>query len=375
MGLRRAADFELRRLGGKRGLVQGVALGKGDDLLLLRQVRAIGLELGAHRAVGGGDVVLGGVDEVQQHAAALDVAEEARAETCTLVCALDQTRDVGQHEIDARLAHDAEVGMQRGEGIVGDLGLGRADGCQERRLAGVRQADDAGVGDQLEPQPDGQLLARLAGIGVARRPVGRRLEVRIAEAAVAAAGEPHAVAGLHDLGEQRLLVLGNTCVPGGTAITASLPDGPDAVLPHAAAAALGLEVLAVAVVDQRVEVGDALHPHVAALAAVAAVGAAELDEFLAPERDAAGPACARGDIDLGLVEEFHVLRIYHMVHALPYRGRANAERLIRRRSRSEHQRAQAGPPPRRPSQVRQRGRARVSMRAGSAWSACLASSQ
>ena len=78
-----------------------------------------------------------------------------------------------------------------------------------------------------------------------------------------------------------------------------------AVLAHAAAAVLGLEVLLVAVVDQRVEAVDRLRDHVAALAAVAAVRAAELDELLAPERDAAVPAVAGADVDLGLVEEFH----------------------------------------------------------------------
>ena len=81
----------------------------------------------------------------------------------------------------------------------------------------------------------------------------------------------------------------NTCVPGGTAMTTSSPPAPERFLPMPARAVLGLEVLLIAVVDQRVEVGDALDPDVAALAAVAAVGAAELDELLAPERDAAAP--------------------------------------------------------------------------------------
>ena len=117
--------------------------------------------------------------------------------------------------------------------------------------------------------------------------------------------EPHAVAGLQHLAQQRLLVLGEHLRAGRHGDHRVLARRAGAVLAHAARAALGLEVLAVAVVDQRVEVGDALHPHVAALAAVAAVGAAELDELLAPERDAAGPAGAGGDVDLGLVEEFH----------------------------------------------------------------------
>ena len=68
---------------------------------------------------------------------------------------------------------------------------------------------------------------------------------------------------------------------------------------------LRLEVLLVAVVDQRVEAVDRLDDHVAAAPAVAAVRAAELDELLAPERHAAVAAVAGADIDLGLVEELH----------------------------------------------------------------------
>ena len=89
-----------------------------------------------------------------------------------------------------------------------------------------------------------------------------------------------------------------------------LAVGAGAVLAHAVAAALCLEVLLIAVVDQRVEAVDRLDHHVAAIAAIAAVRAAELDEFLAPERHAAVPARAGRDVDLGFVEEFHGFRVY-----------------------------------------------------------------
>jgi hypothetical protein len=51
-------------------------------------------------------------------------------------------------------------------------------------------------------------------------------------------------------------------------------------------------MLVVAVVDQRVEPVDAFGPDIAAAPAVAAIRPAELDEFLAPERDGARPAIA-----------------------------------------------------------------------------------
>ena len=134
---------------------------------------AVGFELVPHRLVGLAGVFAGPVDEMQQHAAALDVAEEAVAEPDAVMRALDQSRQVGEHEFAIVDAHHAELRMQRGERIVGDLRLGGADRRKERRLAGIRQADQAGVGDQLQPQPYGSLFAGQARIGAARRAIGR----------------------------------------------------------------------------------------------------------------------------------------------------------------------------------------------------------
>ena len=85
-------------------------------------------------------------------------------------------------------------------------------------------------------------------------------------------------------------------------------------------------MLGVAKVDQGVEALDRFEDDVAALAAVAAVGPAIFDEFLAPEADRAGAAGARADEDLGLVEKMHG---GHVGQAGPKRnpsGRAKAGR-------------------------------------------------
>ena len=71
--------------------------------------------------------------------------------------------DVGQ-------ADDAELGVQGGEGVVGDFRLGGGDDGQEGGFAGVGQADQTGVGDQFQAQPDPAFLARPA-LG---RPCGAR---------------------------------------------------------------------------------------------------------------------------------------------------------------------------------------------------------
>ena len=81
--------------------------------------------------------------------------------------------------------------------------------------------------------------------------------------------------------------------------------GAEAVAAHAVAALLGLEVLLVAEVDQRVQAFDGYRPDIAAAPAIAAVRAAILDELLAPERDSAGAAVTGADKDFGLVEELH----------------------------------------------------------------------
>ena len=60
---------------------------------------------------------------MQQHAAALDMAEEAVAEADAFMRALDQAGNVGEHEFAVVDRDDAELRVQRGEGIVGDLRL------------------------------------------------------------------------------------------------------------------------------------------------------------------------------------------------------------------------------------------------------------
>ena len=47
-------------------------------------------------------------------------------------------------------AHDTEVRLERGERVVGDLRLGRADDADERALADVREPDERDVGHQLQ---------------------------------------------------------------------------------------------------------------------------------------------------------------------------------------------------------------------------------
>ena len=68
--------------------------------------------------------------------------------------------------------------------------------------------------------------------------------------------------------------------------------GAGALPAHALLAVHGLEMLLVAIVDQRVQPVDAFREDIAAAPAVSAIRAAELDEFFATEGEPAVPAIA-----------------------------------------------------------------------------------
>ena len=173
-------------------------------------------------------------------------------------------------------------------------------------LPALGKPDEADVGEQLEPQPDPHFLARHAGLVLARGAVGRGLVAGVAAAAHAALEEGHALADLGEVGEQApLLVVGEDLGADRNLDDEVVAARAGAVGARPALAARRPEMLGVAKVDQRIEAGHRLEDDVAALAAVAAVGPAELDELLAPEADRARAAGAGADEDLGLVEKMH----------------------------------------------------------------------
>ena len=122
-----------------------------------------------------------GIDHVDQHAGALQMAQESDPQPRAGVGSLDQPGDVGQREHQTVLQlRDPQVGMQRGERIGGDLGVRAGEGTQQCRLARVGQPDQAHVSDQLELQVDASLLARFAQLGCAGSAPGCGGEARVA---------------------------------------------------------------------------------------------------------------------------------------------------------------------------------------------------
>ena len=129
--------------------------------------------------------------------------------------------------------------------------------------------------------------------------------MRVAEAARAAAGEDHGLLRPRQVGDQGLAVLGEDL---GAERQRELDVGAvraRAVLAHAVGAAGRPEMLAVAVVDQGIELGVDPRDDMAAAAAIAAVRPAARDVLLPPETDAAVAAVAGAHVDLGLIEEAH----------------------------------------------------------------------
>ena len=129
----------------------------------------------------------------------------------------------------------------------------------------------------------------------------------VAEAAVAAAQQQQLLADRGHVGENRLVVVFQDLGANGDFQDDVVALAAGAVLAHAMAAGLGLEVLLIAIVDQRVEPVDANRPYVAAAPAVAAVGSAVLNGFLTAEADGSAAAVTRSHKDFRLVQEFHRL--------------------------------------------------------------------
>ncbi len=143
-------------------------------------------ELAADHVVGGPGIGLrADLEQVDEHAAALDVGEELVPEAGAVGGALDQAGDVGEHELALAVVDRAEHRLDRRERIVGDLRCRPRQPPEQRRLARVRQADEARVGEQLQVQLDPARGAGQPALGEARRLLGRR-----GEALVAVAAEP-----------------------------------------------------------------------------------------------------------------------------------------------------------------------------------------
>ena len=142
------------------------------------------------------------VQDVEQHGGALDVRQEAVPEAGALAGALDEPGDIGQHDGALVELKNAEIRLDRGERIGGDLGARPGESRQKRGLAGVRQPDEADVGEQLQRQREPELIAVQTLLGELRRLARGALETDVAAAALAAARDQQPLALAHEVAQE-----------------------------------------------------------------------------------------------------------------------------------------------------------------------------
>ena len=117
---------------------------------------------------------LADIHQMHEQPRALDVPQELDAKAVPLVRAFDQAGNIGDDEgrVIIVRAHDAQVRLERGERIIGDLGLGGRDARDQRRFAGVRKSDQPDIGQQLQFQPQMSFFAGPAVLVLGRRLMG-----------------------------------------------------------------------------------------------------------------------------------------------------------------------------------------------------------
>ena len=242
------------------------------------------------------------VEHVQQCGAALDVAQELEAEALTLARALDQAGNVGDGI--ARLAgvDHTEVRVQGGEGVVGDLGLGRGHRRDQAGLAGRGIADQRNVGHGLEFEVDITLEAE----GTEQREAGSLAlgggERGVTQSALATGCHDKAQAGLVHVEKLVALHVLDDGADGHQEF-ANLGVAAVAVVTHAGAAVFGAAVRGAMVTEQcgGALVGD--EDEVATVTAVTAVRAGERLELLSLYRDTAIASVTRSQMQRHVVNK------------------------------------------------------------------------
>ena len=186
--------------------------------------------------------------------------------------------------------------------VVCDLGTRLGHNGKERRLADIRETDEADVGQQLQLEHDIVFLALKARFGKTGRLTRRRCEVGVAPAALAAAAEDERLGVGHVLDDLVRLRVAHDGAAGDAdrEILALLAELARALTIHAGLS----DVFAlVAEVHQRRHIVVDHKDDVAAVAAVAAIGTARGDILFAVERHRAVAALAGAAEDACLIDK------------------------------------------------------------------------
>ena len=284
---------------GQVDLVEGDETGPIGKPAVRRQLGLDDVEVGEGLTVG-----LQGrcVNDVDDHRAALDVAQELQPEALALAGAGDEPRDVGDRVGHITGRDDTEVGHQGREGVIRDLGPCLRQRRDETGLAGTGIADERHVGHGLELEHDVVVLPRLTLQCEAGRLASLRCEGGVAEATASTAGDDIGRAIAREVREDLTLAIEDHGAVG---------HGQDDVIPVSTVAIRALARLATrgALVRAVVEADEGGHAGVydeddiAATPAIAPVGTAEGLELLTVDRGAAVSAVASGGMQVDPVDE------------------------------------------------------------------------
>ena len=102
-----------------------------------------------------------------QEAGPFHMAEEIDPEPLVLMGSLDEPRHVGDDDFLIVHGENSEVGGQGCEGVSRNFRPGVGDGGEDARLAGIRHADKADIGDELELEKEVPLLPLVPFFGKA----------------------------------------------------------------------------------------------------------------------------------------------------------------------------------------------------------------
>src|SRR5580698_1230889 len=246
---------------------------------------------------------------MQQHPRALDVLEKLIAEANSFVRPFEQSGNVDDNErFVVGDAHDAQLWFDRREGILGDFRPRRRNDRKQRRLSGIRYADDAAIRQQPQFEAECEAFAGFAVFGKARRLPNARRKVLITESAASPTRGQNARPCLVQIGEK---LLGGVAVCSkrdrtnryrDREIGAAAPGFPrtSARLPG-----LSRKVPPEAKLNERRELRRRLEKDVAAMTAIAAGGPTLRNVLLTAPRDDAVTSVSRGHGNLNLVDELH----------------------------------------------------------------------
>ena len=246
---------------------------------------------------------LGGVEDVNEEPGSLEVGEELMTEPGAVGSAFDEPRDVGDGELPGvGPVHDAENRLERRERVVRDLRFRVRDAAQKRRFAGVGQARECRVDDELEPQFQVELVAGEAGLREARRLTRRRCEARVAATALPTSCGDDARVRRREVGDEPLGRVEELC-PDRNADLGVLPVRSVLLASASVPATTGLDMLDPPVGGEVAEARVYENDDVAAASTVSSVGTASRHVLLAAEAEATVAATAGLGMDVRSVVE------------------------------------------------------------------------